>query len=319
VKRRIQVKTQALIGFWLLVGVGCGPEEVLGVGNTSETAIPTEPTTSKGSGGRGMTGGGSAGANAMGGRVVSGGATSTGMGGAASGGHLSAMGGSASGGRGNPTGGAGDMGGAGALHATPAQIVNLGRPCVVGGDCESGLFCNFDLLTRASHRQCTTSCNATSDCVSFFDPAAHCDTVRKVCIKGCIRTADCPQGAVCGPTQTCDRPAACVGVATACSLLPSPSCGNTPGCSVAKTCDGVATPCASVFQCDFQSGCYSDYYSYACLGTPTACFIYGSDTLTCQSQAGCGLVDLPFCSGTASSCQSVTPEQCALNPGCHLD
>ncbi len=51
------MKTQASVGLWLLVGVGCGPEEIHGVSNTSETATPTEQTTSKGSGGRGMTGG----------------------------------------------------------------------------------------------------------------------------------------------------------------------------------------------------------------------------------------------------------------------
>ncbi len=197
----------------------------------------------------------------------------------------------------------------------------IGRACETDANCKAGLFCH-ESADYIGHKQCTMACGDSETCQDHT--AGTFCIGANICVQSCTTGTECPSLTRCNEASWCERggPGSgvpeCAGSATLCSLLPSGQC-RALGCRSNDKCEGFSTGCYSLFSsfsCSSQQGCYWSSSSRDCSGVARSCSGFASD-VGCTGQAGCSWSEQ--CTGVAESCETLSLNQCALQPGCYID
>ncbi len=125
-------------------------------------------------------------------------------------------------------------------------------------------------------------------------------------------------GATGGVGGTGGTEAYCGGVATPCSLVSNSQCALVTGCKLGGSCTGVSSSCYSQFSsysCNALQGCYWSSSSKKCSGSSWSCTLF-SGSSSCIYQKGCYWDD--ECEGISAACSTLSVEDCADQPGCHV-
>ncbi|HKQ69205.1 MAG TPA: hypothetical protein VJT73_07695 [Polyangiaceae bacterium] len=189
-----------------------------------------------------------------------------------------------------------------ACAARAPDECSKGRGCHVGA-CTGGTKC-LDAITPGT---CTNrmGCTWANDVCSGTAPPA-CDLAEFDEVPGCRFES-----------QTTAK---CAGVPKPCSQATEQECKATKGCEAAFGCAGDGTIDCSQFTgacgvCNAIRGC-SCASSGECSGSPT-CDMQ-PDANLCGQAANCTW-SASLCKGNAAACETLSIEQCAAMPGCHLD
>lgn len=218
----------------------------------------------------------------------------------------------------------GGNGGSGGATGKPAAgSTDIGKACDGEQDCKGGLVCRRDTADYIAHLQCSAYCDASEECEAI-DPKSFCIGAH-ACVRACESDDDCGPKTRCNSSGWCERKGPgsgvsyCSGAPLPCSLQTGASCTLTLGCTDDSECNGVASSCYTQFDsfsCNQQDGCYWSSASQDCSGSAHSCRTIFSQ-YSCESQEGCYYS--ARCGGTPRSCESLTLELCALQPGCTIE
>ncbi|HEX4961682.1 MAG TPA: hypothetical protein VF173_12635 [Thermoanaerobaculia bacterium] len=106
----------------------------------------------------------------------------------------------------------------------------------------------------------------------------------------------------------------CTGVPLPCSQRSGFNCGSGSGCFNGGYCNGVPSESCFgkvQFTCSATPGCYWQSFTKTCSGVLLCA---GKGSFACGATPGCSWQDA--CIGTATACSSLSPSQCANQPGC---
>jgi hypothetical protein len=173
-----------------------------------------------------------------------------------------------------------------------------------------------------------TQCGTSYGCSPKSCPDCVAGPEMETCTGSTLYAScsECPQ-VYCGNTSTyagycpgCTLSGGtCSGADPACSSFTDPTTCAEEGCeySGSTTCTGTLTPCSanvSPAACENQLRC--TWTTTDCTGTMQPCSNVTSEN-ACETQAGCSwLNEGNACSGTLTSCASLSESMCSSQPGC---
>jgi hypothetical protein len=220
-------------------------------------------------------------------------------------------------------GGAGPVATGGTGGKPAAGASDIGKACEGDAGCEGGLTCRRDTADYIAHLQCSAYCDSSEQCAAI-DAKSFCIGAH-ACVHECTTSADCGPMTRCNDSGWCERKGPgsgvsyCTGSPLPCSLQTGTSCLLTLGCSDDSDCGGVASSCylkLDSFSCSQQDGCYWSSSSQDCSGSARSCSGMFS-RFSCENQDGCYYTER--CSGSPLSCESLSLELCANQPGCRIE
>jgi hypothetical protein len=211
------------------------------------------------------------------------------------------------------------------------------RTCAT--ECATKADCTAEHVCAAPN--CVDGCESDSDCLAgHLCVSGRCSdcslsyvTCPGIACSGgsCVR---CDGGACDGGTATGKDAAAdagdggskpcddaghcgtCQGTAVECAS--QFNCGSVPGCQVAQSCTGTAVPCSALSYdvCIATSGCTTQGGGSTVCSGSTQCAWQLSWGANCTNVPGCSLNST--CTGTPSSCTSLSQTECIAVQGCTL-